>query len=410
MTTTTATDLGHIRLHDPDSFVERFPYDWFDELRRVRPVALLTDDIEGVPFWAITKHEYVQHVSRHAELFSSYERTSIFREPDKLENDLDEQRLMLVNMDPPEHTRLRSIVNKGFTPRMINRLEARIREFCDKVLDDAIEAGSGDFVQMVSAELPLDVIAEIMGAEVTDREQIFDLSNRLIGFDDPKFQTTPEDARVAAAEMFMLADRLRQDRQRNPQDDVVTKLIEAEIDGHGLSELEFGLFFLLLNVAGNETTRNAISHGLIAMFDNPDQWALLTSDPDRYANTAADEIIRWGHPVIQFRRTAMENTEIGGEQISKGDKVVIYYASANRDEDVFDDPYAFDVTRDPNPHISFGGGGPHYCLGSHLAKREVAIMFEQLATRAPDIAPAGDPVRLRSNFINGILELPVSFA
>jgi cholest-4-en-3-one 26-monooxygenase len=209
--------------------------------------------------------------------------------------------------------------------------------------------------------------------------------------------------------MFMLADRLRQDREQNPQDDIVTKLIEAEINGEGLTELEFGLFFLLLNVAGNETTRNAISHGLNAMFENPDQWELITSDPTRYAETAADEIIRWGHPVIQFRRTAMDDTEIGGTPIGKGDKVVIYYASANRDEDVFEDPYTFDITRDPNPHISFGGGGPHYCLGSHLAKREVAIMFEQLATRVPDIQPDGDPVRLRSNFINGILELPVRF-
>ncbi|MDX1510707.1 MAG: cytochrome P450 [Nitriliruptorales bacterium] len=410
MSTITALDLSHIRIHDPDSFVERFPYEWFDELRRDAPVAFLQDDIEGVPFWAVTRHADVKHVSRNANLFSSYERTSIFREPTYDETDLEQQRLMMVNMDPPEHTRLRSIVNNGFTPRMINRLEGRIRQFCDKVIDDALAAGSGDFVKLVSAQLPLDVIAEIMGAAPSDRDTIFDLSNRLIGFDDPKFQTSLADAKVAAAEMYVLADRLRQEHEADPQDDVVHKLMTAEIDGEGLSDLEFGLFFLLLNVAGNETTRNAISHGLVAMMQHPEQWELLKSDPEQYAETAADEIIRWAHPVIQFRRTAMEDTEIGGTEIPKGSKVVIYYASANRDEEVFADPYVFDITRSPNDHISFGGGGAHFCLGSHLAKREVAIMFEQLATRMPDIALAGDPVRLRSNFINGILELPATFA
>ncbi len=400
-----------IDIADPDSYVEAFPYEAFDILREQDPVHWTEDAHEGVPFWAITKHEDVVTVSRHPEIFSSFERTSLSREPVD-DQDLIENRLMMVNQDPPDHTRLRSIVNKGFTPRMVGRFEGRIREFCDEIIDKAIEEGHGDFVQMVSAELPLEVIAELMGAPLEDRQLIFDLSNRLIGFDDPEFQTSVADARQAAAEMFMFSEGLRQMREKMPLDDIVTKLAEAEVDGHKLNELEFNLFFLLLSVAGNETTRNAISQGVLAFLSNPDQWELLRKrkleDPN-ILQTAADEVIRWAHPVIQFRRTAMEDFQLRDKLIKKGDKVIIYYASANRDAEVFEDPYRFDITRDPNPHVSFGGGGPHFCLGAHLAKLEIAVMLDVLTDRLPDIELAGEVRRLRSNFINGIKEMPVKF-
>jgi cholest-4-en-3-one 26-monooxygenase len=242
-----------------------------------------------------------------------------------------------------------------------------------------------------------------------ERGRIFDLSNRLIGFDDPEFQNTPEDARVAAAEMYMFSEDLRQQREQDPRDDVVTRLAQAEVDGHGLDPLEFNLFFLLLSVAGNETTRNAISHGMQAMFDHPDQWERFLADPEGLSSTLADEVIRWATPVIQFRRQTREPVEVGGVPIGADEKVVIFYVSANRDEAVFDDPYSFDIGRDPNPHLSFGGGGPHFCLGAHLARLEVKLLFEAIAQRMPTVRPTGAPRRLQSNFINGIKELPVSF-
>lgn len=398
-----------IALHDPDTFTgDEFPYAVFDRLRREAPVHRHEDPILGVPFWAVTKHEDIVAISRDPDRFSSYERTSLFREP-VLDGELDEQRLMMVNMDPPAHTRLRAIVNKGFTPRMVARLEARIREFCDEIVRRAIEKGEGDFVEMVSAELPLEVIAEIMGAPLEDRARIFELSNRLIGFDDPEFQTTPEDARVAAAEMYVYAEQLRREREGAPKDDIVTRLAQAEVDGHGLDELEFDLFFILLAVAGNETTRNAITHGMLAFLEHPDQWERLERDR-ALLPTMAEEVLRWAHPIIQFRRTATTDVDVRGQRIRAGDKVVLYYPSGNRDDDAFEDPYAFDIGRDPNPHVSFGGGGPHFCLGAHLARLEAQVMFDVLADHLPDVELTGPVRRLRSNFIHGIKEMPVRFA
>lgn len=398
-----------VRLHDPKFFEEHgFPYAIFDDLRKHDPVHWHEDDIEGVPFWAVTRHEDIMTVSRDNKLFSSWEQTSIFREPNKIENELEQQRLILVNQDPPEHTRLRTLVSQGFTPRMIKALEGRIREFTDELVSRALAKGEGDFVEDISSELPLEVIAEIMGAPLEDRAKIFDLSNRLIAYDDEEYAVDPGDLTVAAMEMYAYSDELRKDREVNPKDDVVTRLAQAEVDGDKLNELEFNLFFLILAVAGNETTRNAITHGMRAMLEHPDQWKRLQDDPS-LAMKAADEIIRWGHPLIQFRRTATADTELSGTKIKKGDKVVIYYPSANFDETVFDDPYTFDIGRDPNPHVSFGGGGPHFCLGAHLARLEVGIMFEQLALRLPDIKLAGEPVRLKSNFIHGIKRMPVTY-
>ena len=398
--------LNEIDLSDPDTFVEGVPYELFDRLRREDPVHWTQDPRTEVPFWAVTKYADVVHVSRHPELFSSYEQTALYYEMPP--EDLEGQRLMMLNMDPPDHTRLRSIVNKGFTPRMIGRLEARIREFANVIVDRAIEMGTGDFVRWVSAELPLEVIAELMGAPAEDRGKIFDLSNRLIGIDDPDFIQEEGDSALAAMEMYAYADKLGAEKRANPSDDIVSKLAVAEVEGHKLSELEFDLFFMLLSVAGNETTRNAISGGMLAFFEHPDQWEMLVRDRS-LLTTAAEEIVRWSHPVMQFRRTAMADTQLGGKTIKAGDKVIIYYSSANRDEDVFDEPYRFDITRDPNPHIGFGGGGPHFCLGAHLARQEIEVIFDVIADRMPDITQAGEAKRLRSHFINGIKELPVTF-
>ena len=391
---------------DPDVYVEGVPYDLFEHLRREDPVHRTADPVNGVPFWAVTKYADVVHVSRHPEIFSSHEKTALYY--DMPDEDLGEQQLMMLNMDPPDHTRLRSLVNKGFTPRMVGRLEARIREFANAIIDRALEMGTGDFVRWVSAELPLEVIAELMGAPLEDRAQIFELSNRLIGIDDPEFINAKEESRAAALEMWSYAEKIGADKREHPTDDIVSALIHAEIGGEKLSDFEFDLFFMLLAVAGNETTRNAISGGMLAFFENPEQWERLKADP-RLLDTAADEIVRWSHPVMQFRRTAMEDTQLRGREIKQGDKVVIFYSSANRDEDVFDAPYAFDIGRDPNPHIGFGGGDPHFCLGTHLARLEIKVMFELLAERLPDIALAGEAKRLRSCFINGIKEMPVRF-
>ena len=399
-------DLTDIDVTNPESYVERFPYDLFDVLRREDPVHWSEDPRQGTPFWSITKYDDVVHVSRHPEIFSSEEKSALY-----MENNADviaQLRLMMLNMDPPGHTRLRAIVNKGFTPRMVGRLEERIREFANTIVDRAIEMHEGDFVRWIAAELPLEAIAELMGAPLEDRQQIFEMTNRLVGFDDPEFVGDPTDSQQAAAEMYLYADKLYAERAQAPRDDIVTRLAEAEVDGHKLSQFEFDMFFMLLAVAGNETTRNAIAHGMHAFMEHPDQWERLRKDRS-LLTTAADEIVRWAHPVNMFRRTVMEDTELRGKTLRKGDKIVVWYPSANRDEDIFDEPYTFDIGRDPNPQIGFGGGGPHFCLGAHLARLEIQVMFDVLADRLPDIELLGPPRRLRSYFLNGLKEMPVRF-
>lgn len=395
-----------VDLADPETFVDGVPYDWFDQLRRNDPVHRHPDPRTGVPFWAITRHEDVVRVSRDAGTFSSEERLAVFREPEN-EFELTTGRLMMLNMDPPDHTRLRAIVNKGFTPRHIAKMADRVREFTERIVGEALHHdGPVDFVRTIAAELPLDVIAEIIGVPDEDRDWVFDVSNRLVGYDDPSFLDDPGDLLAAAGELLEYAGRIQRDRAESPRDDIATALVQAEVDGQSLDETQYSLFFLLLAVAGNETTRNAISHGMQAFMDHPEQWRRLIEDRS-LLSTATDEILRWAHPVIQFRRTAMRDVELGGTTIREGDKVVIYYASANRDEDVFTDPYRFDIGRTPNPQISFGAGGPHYCLGAALARLELETVFDVLADQVPDIRQAGTVRRLRSNFINGLVELPV---
>ncbi len=318
------------------------------------------------------------------------------------------QRLMMLNMDPPQHTRQRAFVNRGFTPRMIRRLEDHIRQICETLIGEVASRAEADFVTDIAAPLPLQVICELVGAPLEDRARLYELSNLLVGADDPEFQspTGERQQHAAAMEVYAYAQALAERRRAEPADDIVTRLLQPDDAGEVLGEHEFDLFFLLLTVAGNETTRNAAAGGMLALFEHPEQWQRLVADPGLIP-AAAEEIIRWVSPVNMFRRTATCDTDLAGQPIAEGDKVVVFYPSANRDEAVFADPEVFDVGRDPNPHIGFGAGGPHFCLGRHLAALELRVLLETVTRRMPGITLNGEASRLRSNFVNGIKHLPV---
>ncbi|MEI8001158.1 MAG: cytochrome P450 [Actinomycetes bacterium] len=392
-----------VDLTDLDTFVRGVPHDQFDHLRATDPVHF-HDEVGGAGFWCITRADDLHLVSHEWEVFSS--EWGITLHEAETDEQLAEQRMMMLMMDPPRHTRLRLLVNKGFTPRMIERLHERVREITREIVEAAVGRGEVDFVVDVASELPLQVIAELMGVPQQDRSQIFEWSNRLIGSDDPEFNVSPDLARQAAVEMFVYANDLAAHKRANPSDDIISVLLGAEVDGERLSDLEFDLFFQLLAVAGNETTRNLISHGALALMENPDQHRLLLDDPSRLP-AAVDEMLRYASPVMYMRRTARTSFELRGKQVAEGDKVALWYIAANHDPEVFPDPHAFDLTRPARDHEAFGGGGPHFCLGSHLARLEISVMFEELLHRAPRMELTGDVARLRSNFINGIKHLPV---
>jgi cholest-4-en-3-one 26-monooxygenase len=394
---------------DPDLCHERLPEAELAELRKVAPIWWCeqprgTAGFDDGGYWAVTKHADVMEVSRK-DIFSSYQNTAMIRHGTPLEGDnLAAQRLILLNMDPPEHTKQRRIIARGFTPKAISSLQDALTERAAKIVETAVEKSTGDFVTDVACELPLQAIAELIGVPQDDRHKIFDWSNQMIGYDDPEFEGEPT---VAAAELIGYAMGMADERKKCPVDDIVTKLISAEIDGEGLSDDEFGFFVILLAVAGNETTRNAISHGMLAFLDNPDQWELYK---EQRPKTAPDEIVRWGTPVTAFQRTALEDTILGGQEIKQGQRVGLFYRSANFDEDVFSGPEKFDVTRSPNPHLGFGGTGTHYCIGANLARLEIDLIFNAIANTLPDISKAGDAERLRSGWLNGIKRLPVRYA
>ncbi|KUO14196.1 cytochrome P450 [Streptomyces sp. DSM 15324] len=396
---------------DPDLLQHRVPLPEFAELRRAEPVRWIPQSGNAAGFqdegyWAVTRHADVKYVSTHPEIFSSYLNTAIIRFNEHIRREsIDAQRFIMLNMDPPEHTRVRQIVQRGFTPRAIRGLEDRLRQRARAIAEGAgAHEGAFDFVTSVACELPLQAIAELIGIPQDDRAKIFEWSNKMIAYDDPEYAITAEVGQQSAAELIAYAMNMAAERKQCPAQDIVSTLVAASDEGN-LNSDEFGFFVLMLAVAGNETTRNAITHGMHAFLTHPEQWELFK---ERRPGTAAEEIVRWATPVVSFQRTATQDTELGGKQIRKGDRVGIFYASANHDPEVFDRPDEFDVLRDPNPHLGFGGGGPHFCLGKSLAVLEIDLIFNAVADVLPGLRLVEDPRRLRSAWINGVKELRVT--
>jgi len=401
-------DFSEIDLTDSTKFVPAVPHEWFAHLRQNAPV-YWHEEADGPGFWCVTKYDDCVNVNRDYEHFSSAKRSALTTEiPDEA---LEGLRLMMLNMDPPLHTRYRRLVNKGFTPRMVAQLERKIHESTDAIIDAVIETGHADFVTDMAAELPLQVIADLLGVPQEDRHNMFDWSNRMIGQEDPEFKTNAageEYAQEAAMELYAYAAELFAKKRANPTEDLMSVLSTVEVDGDTLTELELEMFFLLLTVAGNETTRNLISGAMHTFFENPDQWQRLVDDRSLLPS-ATEEMLRFVTPVMNFRRQTTAPVEIRGQQIGEDEKVLFFHISANRDEDVFPDPDTFDIGRSPNPHMAFGGGGPHFCLGANLARMEIRVMFEHVLDRIPDIRLDGEARRLQSAFINGVKHLPVAF-
>jgi cytochrome P450 len=397
-----------------DDFAERVPHETFALLRREAPVWWYDWPL-GRGYWCVTKHADVVAVSRDTKTFTSEQGANL--------EDLDEEqraaRQSMLETDPPRHTRLRGLVGPPFTPRAIKAYELVLRELTAAVLDRALPLREFDFIEEVAKQLPIRVLARLLGAPDEDTDRLIDWGDRMIGNTDPELadvlSDTPESEQYrmlpfrspASLELFEYAHRIADERRGAPIDDLVSKLVNAEIDGERLTEREFDTMFLLLVVAGNETTRQAIAHGMLALTENRDQWRRLADDPELVWTAGADEILRWSSPVLHFRRTATRDVEVGGQTIRAGDKIVIWYVSANFDEEVFADPLRFDVGRRPNPHVTFGGGGPHFCLGAHLAKLEVQVMFDELLPRLADIELLGPPERMRTNFTNALKRMPV---
>jgi cholest-4-en-3-one 26-monooxygenase len=395
---------------DPDIYRERLPVEELAELRKTAPIWWNEQPI-GVGgfndggYWVVSKHKDVKEVSLRSDVFSSWENTALprFRDDMKRE-DIDLQRFVMLNMDAPHHTRLRKIIARGFTPRAIGRLRDELDARAQHIAKAAASEGSGDFVEQVASELPLQAIADLLGVPQEERSKLFHWSNEMTGDVDPEFAHV--DAKASSVELLTYAMQMAELKAREPGPDIVTTLIQADIDGHKLSDDEFGFFVIMLSVAGNETTRNSITQGMMAFTDFPDQWELFKRERPE---TAADEIVRWATPVTSFQRTALEDTELGGVQIKKGQRVVMFYRSANFDEDVFEDPHTFNILRSPNPHVGFGGTGAHYCIGANLARMTINLMFGAVADHMPDLVSAGKPERLRSGWLNGIKHWQVDY-
>lgn len=393
-----------IDLLSPDQWVLGVPHDQFAWLRREAPVYWHESTDPAVPsFWVLSRHADVQAANRDAERFSS-ELGGVFLTVQSIEERAAFK--SIIETDQPEHTRLRRLVNRGFTPRAIGRFEDSYRQAVRALLPAVVAKGTFDWVTEVATQLPAFAISELLGVPVKDRPQIIEWTNTISGSNDPEFADDPDAGLRAATSMYLYATELAEQRRAEPADDIVTKLV-TEVDGDALGSHEFEVFVLALAVAGNETTRTAMSHGMLALLDQPEQMELLRADPGLCA-TAADEIVRYSSPIVYFRRTATCDMELHGVTIRENDAVALYYLSANYDDEVFADPHHFDVTRSPNPHVSFGGGGPHYCLGAHLAKLEITVLLEELLTSTSSIVKAGEPSRLRSSWINGLKHLPVT--
>jgi cholest-4-en-3-one 26-monooxygenase len=402
-------------LFDSETFEREIPHEYFSWLREHEPVhwqppgpsrignnGPMQQEQRG--FWVISRHRDIVQVSLDQKRFSSERATSLI--PDMDEETIAQMRLWMINQDAPRHTKLRKLVNKGFTKRMVEQMQAHVRKLAAELVDAVARKGECDFVAAIASELPVLVIAELMGCPTEDRLKLFNLSNRMIGFEDPEFSDGDE-ASSAMLEMLEYAGHLGKLRRADPRNDLTSVLVHAEVDGERLDELGFNMFFILLILAGNETTRNAISGGMLALSEHPDQRQKLVNDFSLLP-TATEEILRYVSPVISMRRTATCDTEIAGQSIRENDKVVMFYPAANRDPDVFENPQQFDVSRDPNPHLAFGWG-PHFCLGASLARAEICCLFSELLSQLPDIEVSGPVRRLRSSTVNSIKSMPVRF-
>ena len=387
----------------------------FLTLRRERPIGFdVEPDVPGLGkgpgYWSLTRHADVLFVSRNPEIFSSARGgVNIIDQPPEFGEFFGS----MIVMDDPRHARLRRIVSRGFTPGMLKQVEDNVEKAADGIIDDVIERGSCDFVSDIAAALPLKIICDMMGIPASDYRFVFDRTNIILGAGDPEYVPDPLSVIPALLQAGNDLSNLMQDlarfRREKPTDDLTSSLIHAEVDGERLTDAEVGSFFVLLVAAGNETTRNAISHGMKALCDHPLQRSAWARDFEKLAPTAVEEIVRWATPVIHFRRTATRDTEISGQKIREGDKVVMWYNSANRDDAVWSDPFDFRVGRTPNEHVGFGGPGPHFCMGAHLARREITVMFRQIFRRLPDLRITAEPARLLSFFIHGIKRMPCEF-
>ena len=418
-----STSLPHVPLSDIDlSSPEFWTADraWregaFRTLRDEKPFAFFEERvIEDAPFppgpgyYAVTRHDDIWQISRNPQLYCSGKGSNI----GDLPVEMNEFFGSMINLDDPKHFRLRNIVSRGFTPKEVSRIEDQVRDRAARLVTELIERfpnGECDFVEEVAAALPLAIICDMMGIPEEDHKKIFHWTNVILGVGDPEFVGSYEDLMTVALEMFMYAQALGESRVGNPQDDVTSAMMNAVVDGERLTAQEFGSFFILLVVAGNETTRNAISHGMKLLTDNPDQRKIWFDDFDTHTRTAVEEIVRYATPVIHFRRTVTEDTVLSGQELKAGEKVVMFYASGNRDERVFDNPHKFDVTRAVAPaQVGFGAGGPHFCLGANLARREIQVMFDEIRRRLPNMRITGEPAYLQSSFINGIKRMPCAW-
>lgn len=408
-------NVDELQIGDPEFWVK--PRDYreaaFAALRREKPVSWHKELEQrffkpGPGFWAITKHKDIEYISRNPQLFCSGKgATNIADMPPELLEFFGN----LINADDPRHMRLRKLVSPGFTPAALKKVEGPVRASAARIVDRMIEKGEGNFVEDIAAPFPIQVICDLLGIPDSLHSYVFDITNSILGASDPEYVPEGTDVNMALMQsgrsLQNLMKEMREERLKRPTDDLTSVLVHAEIDGEKLTEAELCSFFVLVVLAGNETTRTAIGQGMVALSQFPEQKAIWQNDFEAIAPTAVEEIVRWASPVIFMRRTATEDTLVGDQPVKKDDKLVLFYYSANRDEDVFENPYQLDVRRSPNDHVGFGGPGPHFCLGAHLARREIKIIFDEIFRRMPDIEVCGEPRYLKSMFINGVKELPV---
>lgn len=394
---------------DPDIYSKGLPEAELAELRAKAPIWWNAQKpgvggFDDPGYWVVSKHKDIKEMSLRDDVFSSWENTAIPRFNDDMDRqNIEVQRFVMLNQDAPQHTKTRKLVSKGFTPRSINALQAELARRAQMIVAEAKEKGEGEFVREVASELPLQAIADLIGVPQEDRSKLFQWSNDMTSYDDPNSEADPL---VASTELLGYAYAMADERRKCPADDIVSLLVNAEVDGEALLPEEFGFFVIVLAVAGNETTRNAITHGMNAFFENPDQWELYKKERPE---SAADEIVRWATPITTFQRTLLRDYELGGVQMKKGQRAAMFYRSGNFDEEVFENPFTFDIMRSPNPHLGFGGHGAHYCIGANLARMEINLIFNAIADHMPNITRVAEPVRLRSGWLNAATELRVKY-